>query len=353
MVDDGNIRGSEKVKNKTGPFFERFAGRVEELRQSRETALRTYHLEVAGHALQYCFLNTDMDENHAASLGYVLRNTPAEPEDIFYIWRDRIGDYVPDSIRDGNKRWIYRDDESIITGSFESGYVGARRHDENITYLCMSKDSAYGSVFTSHPFVNEMNWWARARRLFLVHSASVGIDGKGVLISSFGGGGKTTLALACLLHDMDYVADDYLLLDQDRRHTVYPIYATGYVLPDSLELLPQLKKYALGRNREKKDKTLIDLSAFFPRFAPSMNIMAIVFPAVGSHSKPSVERIRSIQPVMQMVYSTARQNREEKNTGFIRELFECIRGLPAYRINLSRNVFENAESIQILLNELT
>ena len=351
MADSKNVRCDKKTADKSRPFFEQLAGRVEQLKQSVETSPRIYHLEIAGHGLQLCFLNTDMNDYYAASLGYVLRKTPAEPEDIFYIWLDRISDYVPD-ICDGNRRWFCHGDEATITGSFESGYVSARHHDTNITYLCMSSDHAYGNVFTSHPFVNEMNWWARAHGLFLVHSASAGIDGKGVLISAFGGSGKTTLALACLLHGMEYVADDYLLLDQNKCRMAYPIYSTGYMLPDSLELLPQLKKYALGRNSEKKNKTIIDLSQYFSQFAPSMDIKAIVLPVVSDHPEPSVERIPSTQPMMQMVYSTARQNREEKNAGFIRGLFECIKGLPTYRINLSRNVFENAALIKKLVNEL-
>jgi hypothetical protein len=297
-------------------------------------------------------LNTDIDRNYLASLKYVLKNTPSDPDDVFYIWNDPISDYEPGNMCLPDQRWLYQGDEATITGSSEFGYISARRHDSNTTYLCQSRDRACGSVFTSHPFVNELNWWARAHGLFLIHSAAVGINGKGVLIPGFGRSGKTTLAMACLLRGMEYVADDYLLLDQNIRYRVYPIYSTGYMLPDSLELLPQLKKHALGVNRDKEDKTLIDLSPYFGRFAPSLDIQALVLPAVSDTPRPSLLRIPATQPMIQMVYSTARQNREEKNARFIRDLFACVKGLPTYRINLSRNVHDNAGLIEELIHDL-
>lgn len=352
MADSKNIYGSKKAAGKTGPFFEQLESKVAELKQSAGTSPKIYKLQVAGHVLQLCFLNTDMDENYAASLRYVLLNTTQEPDDIFYIWSDCIDNYVPEDICHSSRRWLYQGDEATITGSSEYGYISARRHDTNITYLCMSNDNAYGSLLTSHPFVNEMNWWARAHRLFLVHSAAVGMDGKGVLISAVGGSGKTTLALACMLLGLDYVADDYLLLDQAKSHMAYPIYSTAYMLPDSLELLPQLKKSALCSNNEKQNKTLIDLSPYFSQFVPSMDIKAIVLPSVSDNPAPSIENIPSTQPMIQMVYSTAIQNREEKNPSFIRELFACVKGLPTYKISLSRDVFENARLIKQLLSEL-
>lgn len=79
------------------------------------------------------------------------------------------------------------------------------------------------------------------------------------------------------------------------------------MLPDSLELLPQLKKSALDRNPEKENKTLIDLSPYFSQFAPAMDIKAIVLPVLGDSHTPSIEKIPAAQPMLQLVYSTARQ----------------------------------------------
>lgn len=160
------------------------------------------------------------------------------------------------------------------------------------------------------------------------------------------------MALACLLQGMDYIADDYLLLDQAKSHLAYPIYSTAYMLPDSLNLLPQLKKSALGSNREKQNKTLIDLSSYLMQFTPSLDIKAIVFPVVSDAPAPNIEKIPSAQPMLQMVYSTVIQNREEKNPSYVRELFAYVKGLPTYKINLSGNVFENAKLIEKLVNEL-
>ncbi len=49
----------------------------------------------------------------------------------------------------------------------------------------------------------------------VVHGASVGVSGKGVLLCARGGMGKSTLTVFSLLRGFDYVADDYLILSSE------------------------------------------------------------------------------------------------------------------------------------------
>lgn len=185
-----NACGSKMAANGIRPLLSLLENKAAQLQQSADNHPRVYHLQIAGRALELHFLNTAINALYLASFKYVLRDTLTEPADIFYIWSDNLDHYIPEEMSTGSRRWLYQGDEATLTISSEFGYLSARNHETNLTYLCMSNNDTYAQLFTSHPFVNEMNWWARAHRLFLVHSAAVGIDGKGVLISAFGGNGK-------------------------------------------------------------------------------------------------------------------------------------------------------------------
>jgi len=85
-------------------------------------------------------------------------------------------------------------------------------------------------------------WWERAAPLrpalfwalggegrHLVHAGAVGDDRGGVLLAGASGSGKTTVALAALVHGLGYLADDYVLLHAAGEPTANSIYTTASV----------------------------------------------------------------------------------------------------------------------------
>ena len=61
---------------------------------------------------------------------------------------------------------------------------------------------------------------AQSQGWSLVHSASIGLDNKGILLIGAGGSGKTTTALSAALAGFFYLGDDYVLLNpQDESNT--------------------------------------------------------------------------------------------------------------------------------------
>lgn len=306
---------------------------------------RVYHIAIAGRFITLKFVGIAPDDALLASLRHVLADNPAETGETFYIWTGQISDYTP---KDGDMsagRWIYQQSGCNIIMSVQYGYFKARFNLTGTSYICFAQGNGFPADYISHPFVTELHWWARKQRMLLVHSAAVGVNGQGVLISASGGKGKSTLALACLMAGMDYVADDYLLLDEDGPPTARPIYSTGYLMPDSLELLPALKQHIIGQNAER-GKLLIDLTPFEAQFVPALTLKAIVFPELCGDPMPSIVPADSGKPIIQMVSSTAKQNREERNPDFFRALLGRVKGLPTYKIRLTRDVDANAEVLK-------
>jgi hypothetical protein len=89
------------------------------------------------------------------------------------------------------------------------------------------------------PSSAEIPWWERAapmRWLFdaigrltgtvLVHAAAFARRGRGVLVAGRGGSGKSTLALAAARAGLDFLGDDYVLLDIERIGRCHALYGT-------------------------------------------------------------------------------------------------------------------------------
>jgi hypothetical protein len=341
MSDGTQSAAPDKTAGDMRQYFSGIDRRIAENPAPR----RVYHIDIMGRFITLIFVGMEPDACLLASLRRVITDEAGETGETFYIWTGSIADYAPQSVDMSEGRWVYQRGGWKIILSLQFGYFKARFDLTGTSYICFAPCSAFPPDYISHPFVTELHWWARRHRMLLTHSAAVGAGGQGVLISAPGGKGKSTLALACLLAGMDYVADDYLLLDEDGPPTARPIYSTGYLNPDSLELLPALKRHIIGENAER-GKLLIDLTPFEAQFVPSLTLKAIVFPELCGDSEPSVVPAAPAKPLIQMISSTAKQNREERNPDFFLALLGRTKGLPAYQIRLTRDVEANASALE-------
>ena len=100
------------------------------------------------------------------------------------------------------------------------------------------------------PFRIPVSWVLNSHGMQLVHGAAVEISGRAALLAGAGGAGKSTTALACALAGMGYLGDDYCVVDPTQRK-VHMLYGTAKVLPSSLAMLPELRKFIV--NPEKMD----------------------------------------------------------------------------------------------------
>ncbi|WP_245469351.1 serine kinase, partial [Mesorhizobium sp. M7A.F.Ca.MR.362.00.0.0] len=71
-----------------------------------------------------------------------------------------------------------------------------------------------------------LHWEYAARGMRLAHAGTLGIEGKGVLLAGAGGAGKSGTVAAGLLHGLDSVGDDYVLVDLSNGVTARPLFST-------------------------------------------------------------------------------------------------------------------------------
>ena len=77
---------------------------------------------------------------------------------------------------------------------------------------------------SSAPLRSFLHWAYAAAGLRLTHAATLGLNGRGVLLAGPSGSGKSATTLAGLLNGLDSVGDDYVLLETGARVSAYPVF---------------------------------------------------------------------------------------------------------------------------------
>lgn len=95
----------------------------------------------------------------------------------------------------------------------------------------------------AQPLLKLLHALGRERGLTLLHAASFGCAGRGVLALGHGGAGKSTLALSALDAGLSFVSDDYLFVAHDPHagRLAHPLFRYAKLHPDNLAArLPRL-----------------------------------------------------------------------------------------------------------------
>lgn len=208
------------------------------------------------------------------------------------------------------------------------------------------------------PSARAVPWYERAapfRWLFdllaqrsaraMVHSACVGVAGNGVLLAGPGGAGKTTLALASVADGFDYAADDYCLLSAGRE--AFAVYSSAKLKPGAAILPAGL---ALEQSTAAGAKQVLDLSTTSSAsLADRLRLSAIVVPRIGS-SETRLERIAPQEALHQILSSTIAQT-EADPAMLVSFVGHLVRGIPAWRLHMTRNLQHSVDRLRSLLNQ--
>ena len=122
---------------------------------------------------------------------------------------------------------------------------------------------------------------ARAQRLTPLHAACVSLHDRGLLLMGASGGGKSTLALHCLLRQLDFVSEDAVFVTPGLRATGVANFL--HVRPDSLRWLSKQQAQMIStspsiRRRSGVRKFEVDLRREHYRLAARPpRLSAVVF----------------------------------------------------------------------------
>jgi hypothetical protein len=189
------------------------------------------------------------------------------------------------------------------------------------------------------PLRHIFNAWFEKRGLHFVHGAAVGNENGCLVLAGGGGSGKSTTALACMLNGLDYIADDYLLLQSvDSQLMAHSVYCSAKTAETSIALMPHLFEHITNPDQWLQEKALLYLSEIpDTRLTGSMTVRAIAIPTVSGNVESSFSPLSKSKALLALAPSTIFQ---QPGTGANRFDFlsRIVRDIPCFSLSVGSDL---------------
>jgi Glycosyl transferase family 2 len=247
----------------------------------------THHVRLAGTTIRLRFAGPALVRIVMPALHHAIADPVDAPDLDVCLW-DSASTGVPLALPRGHLDFSGRGN---IWGFESARYKSAFQWgEESISVMDLDTNQAYYWVATGEhlppwvmasPIRGILHWWMEKNGLQLIHAAVVGHNGCGALIPGRGGSGKSSTAVACLAHGMQFVGDDYVALALDPEPRAYCLYGTAKLDPHSLDAFPDLARSCRTETGPGFDKIILfPEGSYRERFAPSLRLTCILKPVV-------------------------------------------------------------------------
>jgi len=287
------------------------------------------------------------------------RDPSARSVDIHVLDSERPGWDAP-LVWPANAGFSSRQFDRVLT---ESGYRGFYHHDiPSWQFFDSAKDVGVITLLTglgippwetSSPLRLFLHWATASASLRLTHAATLGQGGIGAMIAGASGSGKSGTTLAGLMHGLDSVGDDYVLLERTEKLVAHSVFSTLKQDGPGLERVGLTMADVGADKLNWHGKAEFNASALTGKgLADQMEIRAILIPEISNRSRSEILKTHSRDAALSLAPSAVFQLPGDTTSGF-RFFADIIRRLPAYRVRLSNNPKEIADTIGAFLSSLS
>lgn len=93
----------------------------------------------------------------------------------------------------------------------------------------------YPNTMENYPFIIPFSFWAREKDIKLIHAATIGCDGKWLMLPATSNAGKSTTVASWALHGLSVAGDDVTFLEiVDNQCYFHPIYNFLSLRPEAI-----------------------------------------------------------------------------------------------------------------------
>jgi hypothetical protein len=250
---------------------------------------------------------------------------------------------------------VFRQLEAIgLRGSYDTEHAIWQLYDPARRIgVQVASNGTYPPWEVSFPLRNFLHWRYESLGLRLVHGATLGVDGVGILLCGEGGAGKSGTTLGGMMNGLTSVGDDYVVIDP--RGAVPKAFPVMRLMKQDAGGLARLgfdlgNSNAVGPNWQ--DKYELDLGDQPPGSrVRELSLAAIVLPRLAGGAESRLTPATQKEAMMALAPSTLRQlpGTLASGLGFMAGL---ARRLPSYHLELSADAAEITSTIRRLIAEV-
>ncbi len=320
-------------------FFRAAERRFERLRPEEGAFIQVL---IQGKVFELRFLKAEHAEAVTRYLIVPVLKEHREPDVIIYYWYDDLSSYLPPGIKNETAVWLSRDETGEMCITSEQGISGID-YTRNVYYHCREPLDDTDCNIHGHSLVSSFGKWAIRNSYILMHSACVGMNGKGIIISARGGGGKSTLAISCLLGGFDFVSDDYIMVNQDGPMKAMPLYSVIGINQDMAGILkPDMP--VLRTEPKRNNKLYLDASAY--DIKNELPVQAIIYPNPCNSDEPEIIPASPGLVIPKIIDTTAKNMMVFRDPEPYKIMSKRLIGLPVYEFRLTGDLFKNRDRLK-------
>jgi hypothetical protein len=286
-------------------LFERAASHFAMVAARRPDLLRVHDLTLAGARVRVEILGPELARRLLATFTHLPRppdGFAGHPDLTIALWDDQVaearatrGDFgepdlaIVERVHGGNLL-------SARAGAFLAHWT-----PHGLTMLDLpsrrivgwiDEAAALTQAEVAKPLLPLLFPWLVSRDQYPVHAGCVAKGDRGVLLGGPGGSGKTTSSLAAAIHGLDFLADDYLALEEtpDGRFHAHSLYGAAWLEKSHSRRLPIIAAAPLAADEPNYAKRPFDTArALTRRLGVSTTIEALLLPRLAP-TRPTVLR---------------------------------------------------------------
>ncbi len=180
-----------------------------------------------------------------------------------------------------------------------------------------------------------------------VHSSAIAWQGKAVLLAGASGSGKSSTALASLLHGLDFLGDDFNLVHTE-EFTLHSLFSIAKLEKRQLDVFPTLRSFPRVGDEEKDQ---IEVARHFSdQVVRSAKLKAVLFPRISRLKSTSIIPIDAREALQQISRSTLELLQGNRMVHF-HKLGKVCRKLPCYQLALSEDYSEIVNTLRRFLED--
>jgi hypothetical protein len=172
-----------------------------------------------------------------------------------------------------------------------------------------------------------------------------------VLLAGKGGAGKTTTTLASIHAGLSFVGDNYVLLSLEDEPTVYGLYGTAKLWPETVKRLPHVESLIGALDVAHDQKIVLDVARHWPcQIATGLPIRAVVIPEITGSRRARVVPCSPGEALLALAPTTVLQLPRE-TTG-LAAMAQLLRRVPTYKLELADDAMRGPLALSELLGVL-